>query len=121
MSSSATGVGMTICFLGAILLILTQRSSQKFGDVLGIMIEYQKKGYITCDNEYRIRITTDGIAAIAALHERGITSEYYKGSDYFDEVSSKNSIAINEPYLPKMDFLNHGKVKKNKGGENEGN
>ena len=37
MSSSATGVGMTICFLVAILLILTQKSSQKFGDVLGIM------------------------------------------------------------------------------------
>ena len=36
MSSSATGVGMTICFPGAILLILTQKSSQKFGDVLGI-------------------------------------------------------------------------------------
>ena len=39
MSSSATGVGMTICFLGAILLILTQKSSQKFGDVLGIVRE----------------------------------------------------------------------------------
>ena len=38
MSSSTTGVGMTICFLGAILLILTQKSSQKFGDVLGIMV-----------------------------------------------------------------------------------
>ena len=37
MSFSATGVGMPICFLGAILLILTQKSSQKFGDVLGIM------------------------------------------------------------------------------------
>ena len=38
MSSSATGVGMPICFLRAILLILTQKISQKFGDVLGIMI-----------------------------------------------------------------------------------
>ena len=38
MSSSATGVGMPICFLGTILLILTQKSSQKFGDVLGIML-----------------------------------------------------------------------------------
>ena len=37
MSSSATGVGMPICFLGAILLILTQKSSQIFGDVLGIL------------------------------------------------------------------------------------
>ena len=40
MSSSATGVGMPICFLGAILLILTQKSSQKFGDVLGIIIVF---------------------------------------------------------------------------------
>ena len=39
MSSSATGVGMPICFLWAILLILTQKSSQKFGDVSGIMIK----------------------------------------------------------------------------------
>ena len=38
MSSSATGVGMPICFLWAILLILTQKSSQKFSDVLGIMV-----------------------------------------------------------------------------------
>lgn len=41
MSSSATGVGMPICFLGAILLILTQKSSQKFGDVLGIGKTYK--------------------------------------------------------------------------------
>lgn len=43
MSSSATGVGMTICFLGAILLILTQKSSQKFGDVLGIFYIFLRK------------------------------------------------------------------------------
>lgn len=43
MSSSATGVGMPICFLGAILLILTQKSSQKFGDVLGIVSMMAKK------------------------------------------------------------------------------
>lgn len=43
MSSSATGVGMTICFLGAILLILTQKSSQKFGDVLGILYKYTRQ------------------------------------------------------------------------------
>ena len=45
MSSSATGVGMTICFLGAILLILTQKSSQKFGDVLGIIITQNSAFY----------------------------------------------------------------------------
>lgn len=43
MSSSATGVGMPICFLGAILLILTQKSSQKFGDVLGIFYTIKYK------------------------------------------------------------------------------
>lgn len=36
MPSSATGVGMPICLLGGVLLILTQKNSQKFGDVLGI-------------------------------------------------------------------------------------
>ena len=47
MSSSATGVGMTICFLGAILLILTQKSSQKFGDVLGISTPQGISSYLT--------------------------------------------------------------------------
>ena len=39
MPSSATGVGMPICLLGGVLLILTQKNSQKFGDVLGIMMD----------------------------------------------------------------------------------
>lgn len=47
MSSSATGVGMPICFLGAILLILTQKSSQKFGDVLGISTPMGMSSYLT--------------------------------------------------------------------------
>lgn len=38
MPSSATGVGMPICLLGGVLLILTQKNSQKFGDVLGIIV-----------------------------------------------------------------------------------
>ena len=38
MPSSATGVGMPICLLGGVLLILTQKNSQEFGDVLGIMV-----------------------------------------------------------------------------------
>ena len=42
MSSSATGVGMPICLLGGVLLILTQKNSQKFGDVLGIMVWMRK-------------------------------------------------------------------------------
>lgn len=46
MSSSATGVGMPICFLGAILLILTQKSSQKFGDVLGISTHIVMSCYV---------------------------------------------------------------------------
>ena len=53
MSSSATGVGMPICFLGAILLILTQKNSQKFGDVLGIMsiiINSRKLSFIITQN-----------------------------------------------------------------------
>ena len=72
MSSSATGVGMPICFLGAILLILTQKSSQKFGDVLGIMsiiIKLRKtlsnnnfKSYfLLCKNAYSESTTCNGV------------------------------------------------------------
>lgn len=93
---------------------LSNRYSLSATDVISFMIEYQKKGYISCDNEYRIKITAEGRAAINTLYERGITSVHYKGSDYFDDVSSNNSIAINEPYLPKIDFLNQGKSKKTK-------
>ena len=42
MPSSATGVGMPICLLGGVLLILTQKNSQKFGDVLGIFKFFTK-------------------------------------------------------------------------------
>ena len=45
MPSSATGVGMPICLLGGVLLILTQKNSQKFGDVLGIMVVISLTNY----------------------------------------------------------------------------
>ena len=90
---------------------ISNRYNLSTADVISFMMEYQRKGYISCDSEYRIRITEKGRTAIATLYERGITSAHYKGSDYFDAVSSKNSIAINEPYLPKIDFLSNGKQK----------
>ena len=56
MSSSATGVGMPICFLWAILLILTQKSSQKFGDVLGIMSLWLENQVQTLEQENAKRV-----------------------------------------------------------------
>lgn len=89
-------------------------------DVVDFILEYQKKGFITCDDEYRIQITDAGRDAILTLYERGITTRYYNGSDYFDEVCAENKIAINEPYLPRKDFLVCGRAK-DKGREDEGN
>lgn len=56
MSSSATGVGMPICFLWAILLILTQKSSQKFGDVLGIMVNLSVCWLVLVENRETLTI-----------------------------------------------------------------
>ena len=56
MSSSATGVGMPICFLGAILLILTQKNSQKFGNVLGIMSLWLENQVQTLEQENAKRV-----------------------------------------------------------------
>lgn len=55
MPSSATGVGMPICLLGGVLLILTQKNSQKFGDVLGIMsLSGKESSKETNINTYKI-------------------------------------------------------------------
>ena len=72
MSSSATGVGMPICFLGAILLILTQKSSQKFGDVLGIMSRGAEKKvakkpffpYLRCLQNNKGQLKSKGLSFI---------------------------------------------------------
>lgn len=89
MSSSATGVGMTICFLGAILLILTQKSSQKFGDVLGIMIsdtatEEMKKSIVKTSTisedlrlDYKLGKHSLGVNAyVACLHSNGEQKDF---------------------------------------------
>lgn len=88
-------------------------------DVIAFIMEYQKKGLITCDDEYRIKITEAGRAAIDSLYENGVVTEYTHGSKYFEGMRMENRLKINEPYLPTKDFLNTGK--KNKGGENVGN
>ena len=56
MPSSATGVGMPICLLGGVLLILTQKNSQKFGDVLGIMSLWLENQVQTLEHENAKRI-----------------------------------------------------------------
>lgn len=90
-------------------------------DVISFIMEYQKKGYITCDKEYRIQITDEGRKAVGLLYDKNIISENRKGSDYFDEMQSIGRVGINEPYLPKTDFLRSGYEKVNQGEENEGN
>ena len=47
---------MPICFLWAILLILTQKSSQKFGDVLGIMSLWLENQVQTLEQENAKRV-----------------------------------------------------------------
>lgn len=42
MPSSATGVGMPICLLGGCFAYFNTKNSQKFGDVLGIMVWLRK-------------------------------------------------------------------------------
>lgn len=88
-------------------------------DVVAFIMEYQKKGFVTCDDEYRIKITEAGRAAIDSLYETGVVTKYTHGSEYFEGMRIENRLKINEPYLPTKDFLNKGK--NNKGGENVGN
>ena len=64
MPSSATGVGMPICLLGGVLLILTQKNSQKFGDVLGIF--FIGVLLIYCQRRYDLRPSSNAALISAA-------------------------------------------------------
>lgn len=87
---------------------LSNKYNLTVSDVISFIMEYQKKGYITCDKEYRIQITDEGRKAVGLLYDKNIISERHKGSNYFDEMQSIGRVGINEPYLPKADFLRSG-------------
>ena len=107
------------CRNGLLGYTISNRFDLTPSDVIAFIMEYQKKGLITCDDEYRIKITEAGRAAIDSLYENGVVTEDTHGSKYFEGMRMENRLKINEPYLPTKDFLNTGK--KNKGGENVGN
>lgn len=87
MSSSATGVGMTICFLGAILLILTQKSSQKFGDVLGILYSHFQKFY-SLGKYVHVNFTISHFLITFMLDNKGATpeTESIRGQNYPNKI-----------------------------------
>ena len=107
------------CRNGLLGYTISNRFDLTPSDVIAFIMEYQKKCFITCDDEYRIKITEAGRAAIDSLYENGVVTEYTHGSKYFEGMRMENRLKINEPYLPTKDFLNTGK--KNNGGENVGN
>ena len=107
------------CKNGLLGYTISNRFDLSPSDVIAFIMEYQKKGFVTCDDEYRIKITEAGRAAIDSLYAHGVVTEYTHGSKYFEGMRIENRLKINEPYLPTTDFLNTGKKKK--GGENEGN
>lgn len=75
-------------------------------DVISFISIYKEKGFITCDNEYRIKITEPGRAAILKIQEeRKINVPHTKGAEYFVEQQTTNRLAINEPYIPNADFM----------------
>lgn len=75
-------------------------------EVILFITRYKDKGFITCDEEYKIKITESGRSAILKIQEeRQIDVSHNKGSEYFDEQKSNNRLGINEPYIPNSDFM----------------
>ena len=101
--------------------ILAFTASKKYGlevnDILSFLSEYKEKGYVKCNSDYRITITDEGRAALERVLADKRFEPYIKGSDYFDEMKTDSRIAINEPYIPKVDFLLTGKKQKGNTGE----
>ena len=101
--------------------ILAFTASKKYGlevnDILSFLSEYKEKGYVKCNSDYRITITDEGRAALERVLADKRFEPYIKGSDYFDEMKTESKMVINEPYIPKVDFLLTGKKQKGKSGE----
>lgn len=94
---------------GVLAFTASKRYGLEVNDILSFLSEYKEKGYVKCDSDYRITITNEGRAAIERLMADNNVESYTKGSDYFDEMKTESRMAINEPYIPKFDFLKTGK------------
>ena len=101
--------------------VLAFTASKRYGleveDIMSFLSEYKEKGYVKCDSDYRITITDEGRAALERVLADKKSEPYIKGSDYFDEMKTESRMVINEPYIPKVDFLLSGKKQKGSTGE----
>ena len=102
---------------GVLAFTASKRYGLEVGDIMTFLSEYKEKRYVKCDSDYRITITDEGRAALDRVLADKRSKPYIKGSDYFDEMKTESKMAINEPYIPKVDFLLTGKKQKGNTGE----
>lgn len=102
---------------GVLAFTASKRYGLEIDDVMSFLAVYKEKGYVKCDDDYRITITEEGRAALERMLSDKRVESYTKGSDYFDEMKKESRMGINEPYIPKVDFLLSGKKQKGNTGE----
>ncbi len=102
---------------GVLAFTASKRYGLEVGDIMTFLSEYKEKRYVKCDSDYRITITDEGRAALNRVLADKRYKPYINGSDYFDEMKTESKMAINEPYIPKVDFLLTGKKQKGNTGE----
>lgn len=102
---------------GVLAFTASKRYGLEIDDVMSFLAVYKEKGYVKCDDDYRITITEEGRAALERMLSDKRVESYTKGSDYFDEMKKESRMGIYEPYIPKVDFLLSGKKQKGNTGE----
>ena len=102
---------------GILAFTASKRYGLEVGDIMSFLSEYKEKGYVKCDSDYRITITDEGRATLERVLADKRSKPYLKGSGYFDEMKTESKMAINEPYIPMVDFLLTGKKQKGNTGE----
>lgn len=91
---------------GLLAFTLYNRYALSAAEVVTFIKDYKEKGFISCDKEFRIKITEAGCNALLELKSKLKNTDLEKSkSKYFEKVSTTNRIEINQPYIPDVDFL----------------
>lgn len=84
---------------------MNRRYDMEPREIVDFILLYQERGLISCDDEYRLNITDKGKEVLNNILASMKQSPVKERSSYFEEQLLPFQIAINEPYIPNITFL----------------
>lgn len=90
---------------GLLVYTLYSRYRLEPSEAVEFIHHYQQDGIISIDANNRLQLTLKGRESIGNILDKIISSKEVE-SDYFDEQKVGNPLALFEPFLPDVSFVN---------------